>query len=102
MIVVGDASVLIALYRIGRLHLLEQLYAEVIVPEAVWREAFGVGNQSAPSWIRSRSVSALSMAAVKSRLDRGEHEAIALALESTPASCSSTSVVVEPPQRLSV
>lgn len=40
MIVVGDASVFIALERGGALELLPALFYEVHVPEAVWREIF--------------------------------------------------------------
>ena len=38
MTVVSDASALINLARIGELELLRQLYGEVLIPQAVWRE----------------------------------------------------------------
>lgn len=38
MTVVSDTSVLIHLARIDRFGLLRQLYSEITVPEAVWRE----------------------------------------------------------------
>jgi predicted nucleic acid-binding protein len=36
--VVSDASVLICLGALGRLHLLRIFYQEILVPEAVWQE----------------------------------------------------------------
>ena len=38
MNVVSNASPLINLARIGNLDLLQRLYGEILVPEAVWRE----------------------------------------------------------------
>ena len=38
MIVVSDASPLVALSRVGRLNILRQLYQRVIVPDAVHAE----------------------------------------------------------------
>ena len=38
MIVVSNASPLINLARVGRIDLLQQLYDELIIPEAVWQE----------------------------------------------------------------
>jgi predicted nucleic acid-binding protein len=38
MIVVADASPLIALSRVGRLALLQKLYGRIYVPVAVWHE----------------------------------------------------------------
>ena len=44
--IVSDASSLINLARIGELNLLNKLYGEIIVPEAVWKEVVvdGVGR----------------------------------------------------------
>lgn len=36
--VVANSSVIIALARVCRLNVLEKLFKQVIVPEAVWRE----------------------------------------------------------------
>lgn len=44
MTVVSDTSVLIHLARIDRFNLLRQLYSEIIVPEAVWRETVVEGE----------------------------------------------------------
>ena len=38
MLVVADATPLISLMKIGRLNLLEQLFGEVVIPEAVYSE----------------------------------------------------------------
>ena len=47
--IVSDASILINLARIGKLELLQKLYGEIIVPEAVWQEVVvnGVGQPGA-------------------------------------------------------
>ncbi len=89
MIVVSDASPLIALAAIGELGLLRLLYGEVLVPEAVHREATA-SRPSAPgavevrdaTWIGVRSVTdRVLIAALSLDLDPGEAEAIALAVE---------------------
>ncbi len=38
MIVVSNSSPLIALAKIGRLHILKKLFGEIIIPKAVWNE----------------------------------------------------------------
>jgi predicted nucleic acid-binding protein len=42
VIVVSDSSPLIALARVGQLHLLQILFGEVLVPGAVWDEVVQV------------------------------------------------------------
>jgi len=89
MTVVSDASPLINLARIGELGLLRQLYGEILIPEAVWREVVveGAGQPGADevgkaSWIRAREVTNEHLVrALRQDLDPGEAEAIALALE---------------------
>lgn len=76
MIVVADASPLIALQRIGQLELLERLFGEVLVPPLV-AEEFG----PLPGWITKRTLGSPIPAKLPRRLDPGEREAIALALE---------------------
>lgn len=44
MTVVSDTSVLIHLAQIGRYGLLRQLYSQITIPEAVWRETVQEGN----------------------------------------------------------
>jgi uncharacterized protein len=47
MIVVADASPLIALARIGRLDLLRAMFGGLLLPEAVWREVVAAGLEKA-------------------------------------------------------
>jgi predicted nucleic acid-binding protein len=49
MSIVNNASPLINLARIGKLGLLDKLYGELIIPEAVWQEIVveGVGQPGA-------------------------------------------------------
>lgn len=89
MSVVSNASPLINLARIGKLDLLRQLYGELFVPEAVWREVVieGVGQPGADevraaTWIKTQSVTNTPLVhALRQELDAGEAEAIVLALE---------------------
>jgi hypothetical protein len=76
VIVVADASPLIALQRIGQLELLERLFGEVLVPPLV-AEEFG----PLPGWITRRTLGPAIPAELPRSLDPGEREAIALALE---------------------
>jgi len=89
MSVVSNASPLINLARIGQLDLLVQLYGELVVPEAVWREVVLKGTEqpgakeieTAP-WVQVRLVTNRELVrALRQELDAGETEAIALALE---------------------
>lgn len=43
MIVVADASPLIALLRIGRVEILREVFGTVYLPHAVWHEVVGAG-----------------------------------------------------------
>ena len=89
MSIVSNASPLINLARIDQLDLLQQLYGEVTVPEAVWREVVleGAGQPGAKeletaSWICVESVTNRELAqALQQELDAGEAEAIALSLQ---------------------
>ena len=87
---VADASVFIALGRLGRLSLLPQRFpGGILVPEVVWQEVVeqGQGQPGAQeiasvSWVSVRRVkdrSLVSLLGVK--LDSGEAEAIALSRE---------------------
>ena len=77
--VVCDASPLIALERIGRLDLIREVFGVVVVPPAVVRE---LGPTTAPAWVVERALTKLIDARVRAaRLDPGESEVIALALE---------------------
>jgi len=89
VIVISDASPLINLAVIDQLDLLQQLYQEIIIPEAVYRELVekGAGQTLADElgnidWIKSQQVENRNLAeALKLELDDGEAEAIALAVE---------------------
>lgn len=89
MIVVADASPLIALARIGRLELLRAMFATLLLPDAVWREVTAAGSDRpgadfilTAGWIERRTVSDVAMVAQLRRdLGAGEAEAIVLARE---------------------
>ena len=89
MSVVSNASPLISLARIGRLNLLHELYGQLLIPEAVWREVVvdgagepGAEEVAAAPWIRACAVTNTPLiAALRQELDAGEAEAITLALE---------------------
>lgn len=79
MSIVSDSSALINLARIGRLDLLQQLYREVTIPEAVWHEVVveGAGQVGADivkdaTWIKTRAVTNKDLVrALRQELDAG-------------------------------
>jgi uncharacterized protein len=88
-IVISDTTAIIHLSRIRALHLLKDLYGEIIIPEAVYDEllrngrsqpgAFEVTNAS---WIKVEPVRNPAVVhKLRAGLDLGESEAIALAIE---------------------
>ncbi len=89
MIVVSDTSAINNLASINQLDLLRQLYGEVIIPTAVYLEltetAFPVAGATEVQtydWIYTSPVTnQLLLEVLQSELDRGEAEAIALAVE---------------------
>lgn len=89
MIVVSDTSPINNLAAIDQLNLLRQLYGIVIIPEAVYREltdpnfpVAGATEVQSFSWIQTRQVNdRVLVEALRSELDLGEAESIALALE---------------------
>jgi uncharacterized protein len=91
VIVISDTSAITNLAAIQHLQLLPQLYNQVIVPEAVYRELAeieppvpGTLEVQTSSWLKIRQVADLSVVKrlqLEARLDPGESEAIALALE---------------------
>lgn len=92
MIVVSDASPIISLAAIDRLHLLEDLYGPAFIPEAVFRELTakstlpGSAEVSNPERFIVEKVEDRNLVTVlKLELDLGEAEAIALALEKKAA-----------------
>ena len=89
MIVVSNSSPLIALAKIGKLHILKELFGEIIIPKAVWNEIVvkGKGKPGAEEvetseWIKVREVKdRLSVEILKGEIEIGEAEAIILAKE---------------------
>lgn len=86
--VVSNTTPVIALSVIGRLDLLRELYTEVLIPPAVYAEVVTGGASRAGAtelqrahWIRTVSLADPRRADLLVDLDRGEAEAIALALE---------------------
>jgi predicted nucleic acid-binding protein len=89
VIVVSDTSPINNLAAINQLHLLQQLYGTVLIPEAVYQEltdpdfpVAGAKEVQTFTWIQIRAVENRTMLkALSSELDPGEAEAIVLALE---------------------
>ncbi|MCE2699692.1 MAG: DUF3368 domain-containing protein [Nostocales cyanobacterium LE14-WE4] len=89
MIVVSDTSPINNLAAINQLHLLQQLYGTVLIPEAVYQEltdpdfpVAGGKEVQTFTWIQIRAIEDRTMLkALSSELDPGEAEAIVLALE---------------------
>lgn len=89
MIVISDASPVIALSAIDRLDILHLLYKQVIMPQKVWDEITHAGKDRAGSsevlkaeWIEVRHVTDRSRVIIlETELDSGEAEAIELASE---------------------
>jgi len=88
MIVIADTTPLNYLVLIDQSHLLPQLYGRVLIPQAVYDELqqertpapvrAWVANR--PAWLEVRQAS-VPLDSELEELDRGEREAIALALE---------------------
>jgi len=89
MIVVADSGPLIALAKIGKLHILHELFGEVVIPRAVWVEVVergagkpGSGEVKVAEWIRIVEVKDdLGVEILEREIERGEAEAIVLAKE---------------------
>ncbi|MCX6044587.1 MAG: hypothetical protein NT075_05695 [Chloroflexi bacterium] len=87
MIVVSDATPLIALTKIGQLPLLYELLGPVIVPQAVYIEVVeqgagrsGVTEIASASWIQVQAITdTTKVAYLLADLDIGEAEALVLA-----------------------
>jgi uncharacterized protein len=87
-LVISNTSPLFYLYRLGHLELLQKLYQQVIVPEAVVRELKAGQDQGEDTpevndydWIEVRSVRVPRLIGLITDLGAGEAEALALALE---------------------
>lgn len=77
-IIISDTSCLIALSNIGKLHLLKELFEEVLITQEVQKE-FGT---SLPKWITVHRVkNKAQQVNLEKLLDIGESSSIALAIE---------------------
>lgn len=89
MIVISNTSPITSLAAINQLHLLQQLYGSIIIPEAVYRELTdidspvpGTSEVQTYDWIEMRQVENKSLVIpLIPGVDEGEAEAIALAIE---------------------
>lgn len=91
MIIISDTSVITNLAAINHLQLLPQLYKHIIIPTAVYRELAdidppvpGTKEVQSAQWIEVKSVATPTIVQQLQqdlKLDPGESEAIALALE---------------------
>lgn len=87
MIVVSDTSPLLSLALIGRLDCLQQLYGSIVIPTAVRAEIVasdqgGAREVAAADWITTQAVDqAIVVKLLLREIDRGEAEAIALAIQ---------------------
>lgn len=86
--VISNASPIISLARAGHLHLLERLYREVTIPEAVFHELQGCSDLIEGirfddlAWLKVLRVTNHPLVdALLLELDKGEAEAIVLAVE---------------------
>ncbi len=81
MIVVSDTSAITTLLQIGRSEILERLFGEVLIPDAVERELLRFHSRI-PEFIRVQSVrDATGVEVLSEALHAGEAEAIVLAGE---------------------
>jgi len=75
--VVCNSSVLITLENAGVLHVLKDLFKEIMVPQAVRKEVFG--RRKLPAFIKCVEISeAIALKVLESNLEVGESEAICL------------------------
>jgi uncharacterized protein len=89
MIVVSDTSPIINLATIGHLDLLHQLYADIVIPSAVYHEIVvagagmpGAAEVQTQSWFHQQPVADTAFVTLlQADLDVGEAEAVALAHE---------------------
>jgi len=90
--VISNSSPLINFAAVGRFNLLRELYGTIVIPDAVYHEVV-VAGQGQPGaaeveqadWITRAAVSNPTVVAVLHELDRGEAEAVALAVENPGA-----------------
>lgn len=87
MIVVSNTSPINNLAGIGQLSLLQQIYGQIVIPNAVYREltdipVAGTIEVKTFEWIEKREVTNSTLVkTLELEIDEGEAEAIALAIE---------------------
>jgi len=87
--IISNTSPLTNLAAIGQFHLLETLFGQIVIADAVWQELNAGGHHwpgrnevQAATWVsRHRANNQTLITALCLDLDRGEAESIALALE---------------------
>lgn len=93
IIVISNTSPLTNLAAIDQFDVLRKLYGELLIAEAVWQELNAGGHAwpgctevAGANWITRRAVTNRPLVtALRERLDAGEAETIALAVEHPPA-----------------
>jgi uncharacterized protein len=83
MLVVSDTSPITALLQTGLENLLPELFQRVVIPAAV-RDELLLAHPQLPGWLEVCTPEIIPDAVREACLDRGETEAIALALELNP------------------
>lgn len=85
--IISNTSPILLLIKLSRLDILQKLYSEILIPEAVYFELeqgkdkphyHDISNES---WIKIMTVENCPALEAQSMLGAGEHEAISLALE---------------------
>ncbi|MEL4896878.1 DUF3368 domain-containing protein [Crocosphaera sp. Alani8] len=89
MIIVSNTSPLSSLAKIDRLNLLEEIYHNIIIPQAVYDELIDIkagkkinNTIKNANWIQIRAITNKQLVSkLEHNLDRGEAEAITLSVE---------------------
>lgn len=77
MKIICDSSVLITLDNVGSLHILKDLFKEILIPKAVRKEVFG--RRKLPAFVKCIEISGtIALKVLESNLEAGESEAICL------------------------
>ena len=89
MIVVSDSTILIGLVKIGKLHLLREIFSKIFIPEEVFKEVVERGKGKPGSkvikeaaWIEVKPVKdKIQVSFLLGSLEKGEAEVLVLARE---------------------
>ena len=80
--IISDSTTLIVLFDLDRLDLLSNIFEQVIMPDAVYKEVSVKNDINLPKFMSVRKVNISEILdTLNNVLDRGESEAIALAIE---------------------